>query len=397
MKKQLFPKEIIENSQEANFSKHSVRSRVIYSSIVLFLIGAICLLPFIHVDVGVRSQGLIRPVTEVVQLTSPVSGQIQILNATENSIIQRGDIFAVLEAPELTERLRFNRMRTDQINMFLADLASLEQADPETPDYPIDLESARYRRAWLEFSQKLFSQHQKVDQLLRQLDRERILFENEAVSEAVLDEANFAWQNAVSQYKLIIEQQFNQWKMDETAFREELDQLESERIRLKQELSRYEIRSPVTGSIQNTDGIFQNSFVYANQVLGEISPDTSLVAEAYVSPQDVGLLREGMQVRLQVDAYNHHDWGIVTGRIKDISSDVLMNDGQPLFRVRCSLGQTFLELGNGFSAEIKKGMTFQARFIVARRSLLQLLRDKVDDWLDPSWGENEYASKTAEH
>ena len=113
MKKQLFPKEIIENSQEANFSKHSVRSRVIYSSIVLFLIGAICLLPFIHVDVGVRSQGLIRPVTEVVQLTSPVSGQIQILNATENSIIQRGDIFAVLEAPELTERLRFNRMRTD--------------------------------------------------------------------------------------------------------------------------------------------------------------------------------------------------------------------------------------------------------------------------------------------
>ncbi len=397
MKKQLFPKEIIENSQEANFSKHSVRSRVIYSSIVLFLIGAICLLPFIHVDVGVRSQGLIRPVTEVVQLTSPVSGQIQILNATENSIIQRGDIFAVLEAPELTERLRFNRMRTDQINMFLADLASLEQADPETPDYPIDLESARYRRAWLEFSQKLFSQHQKVDQLLRQLDRERILFENEAVSEAVLDEANFAWQNAVSQYKLIIEQQFNQWKMDETAFREELDQLESERIRLKQELSRYEIRSPVTGSIQNTDGIFQNSFVYANQVLGEISPDTSLVAEAYVSPQDVGLLREGMQVRLQVDAYNHHDWGIVTGKIKDISSDVLMNDGQPLFRVRCSLGQTFLELGNGFSAEIKKGMTFQARFIVARRSLLQLLRDKVDDWLDPSWGENEYASKTAEH
>lgn len=397
MKKQLFPKEIIENSQEANFSKHSVRSRVIYSSIVLFLIGAICLLPFIHVDVGVRSQGLIRPVTEVVQLTSPVSGQIQILNATENSIIQRGDIFAVLEAPKLTERLRFNRMRTDQINMFLADLASLEQADPETPDYPIDLESARYRRAWLEFSQKLFSQHQKVDQLLRQLDRERILFENEAVSEAVLDEANFAWQNAVSQYKLIIEQQFNQWKMDETAFREELDQLESERIRLKQELSRYEIRSPVTGSIQNTDGIFQNSFVYANQVLGEISPDTSLVAEAYVSPQDVGLLREGMQVRLQVDAYNHHDWGIVTGRIKDISSDVLMNDGQPLFRVRCSLGQTFLELGNGFSAEIKKGMTFQARFIVARRSLLQLLRDKVDDWLDPSWGENEYASKTAEH
>ena len=32
----------------------------------------------------------------------------------------------------------------------------------------------------------------------------------------------------------------------------------------------------------------------------------------------------------------------------------------------------------------KKGMTVQARFIVARRSFWQLLFDKVDNWLNPN-------------
>jgi HlyD family secretion protein len=68
-----------------------------------------------------------------------------------------------------------------------------------------------------------------------------------------------------------------------------------------------------------------------------------------------------------------------------------MNDGQPLFRVHCSRDPTYVELENGFRGDFKKGMTLQARFIIARRSLFQLLYDKAEDWLNPSWGENEYA------
>lgn len=71
-----------------------------------------------------------------------------------------------------------------------------------------------------------------------------------------------------------------------------------------------------------------------------------------------------------------------------------MNEGHPLFRVRCSLDQTYLELQNGFRGDIKKGMTFQARFIVSRRSLFQLLYDKVDDWLNPTWAGNEFTTRT---
>lgn len=392
MCKQLFPKEIIESSQEANFSKHTVKSRVIYSVIVFFLVGAICVLPFIYVDVGVRSNGLIRPVTEVVQLSSPISGNIQTLNVSENSFISQGDVYATIEAPEIKERLRFNSLRFEQLSILLSDLSLLNQT--KKPDL-IDLntlQSPRYKRAYLEFRQILSNQQQRINQAKRQLDRNNILFEREVLSEAALDEARFTWQDAVNQYKLLVEQHQNQWNLDEMAFLEELDQLNSEKIRLQQELERYELRSPISGTFQNLSGLFQNSFVYANQVLGEISPDTSLIAEVYVSTGDIGLLQEGMQVRVQIDAYNYNDWGVVTGNIQSISTDVIMNEGQPLFRVRCSIDQPYLQLKNGFRGELKKGMTFQARFIVSRRSLYQLLYDKVDDWLNPSWSENKYMS-----
>ncbi len=392
MDKQLFPEEIIENSQEANFSKHSVKSKVIYTTIVLSLIGAICVLPFVYVDVGVRSQGLIRPVTEVVQLASPVTGNIQLLHASENSYLRRGDIYATIEAPELTERLRFNSSRVEQLSVFLSDLTVLIQAEKPASIDQHSLKSPRYQRAFLELRQILINQQQRIDQSRRKLDRDKTLFEREVLSEAALDESRFSWQDAVNQYKLIMEQHQNQWNLDEITFREEMDQLESEKIRLQQELSRYEIRSPISGTVQNTNGLIQNSFVHANQALGEITPDTSLIAEIYVTTGDIGLLRIGMPVRIQVDAYNHNDWGVATGKIESISTDVIMNDGQPLFRVRCSIDQTYLQLKNGFQGELKKGMTFQARFIVNRRSLFQLLYDKVDDWLNPAWSENEYVT-----
>lgn len=394
MSGQLFPKEIIENSQEANFSKHSVSSRIIYATIVLALFTLVSVLPFIKVDVGVRSQGIIRPVTEVVQLSSPVSGNIQALYMAENAFILRGEPVAIIEAPEIEERLRYNHFRSSQLRSFLSDITTLQTVKTNDVAESINLETPRYQRAWIEFRQNLLNHQHNKDQLKRELTRQQTLYDRDAISEAVLDEALFAWQESVNRYRLFIEQQQNQWNLDGIAFQEELNQLESEKIRLTRELERYEIRAPISGTIQNASGVFQNSFVHANQSLGEISPDTSLIAEIFVMPNDIGLLQKGMEVRIQIDAYNHHDWGVVTGRIQSISGDAIVNDGQPLFRVRCSLDQTFLELKNGFRGEIKKGMTLQARFIVTRRSLLQLIFDKADDWLNPMWSQNEHALLT---
>jgi membrane fusion protein, peptide pheromone/bacteriocin exporter len=391
MKEELFPKEIIENTQESNFSTHSVKSRVIYSVIVLSLISLIAILPLVVVDVGVRSHGIIRPVTEIIQLSSPVSGPVRYINAVDNSYVTKDQVIAIIDSPSINEKLRFIQSRKYQLSEFIGDIDELQRVNPDFLQSDIGLNTARYQRSLLEFRQQLINQHQIVDQQARILERENILHSRNATSRSALEEIQYRLQSEKNRLNLILEQQTSSWYTEKLAFQDELQELTSEFVQLTEERLRYEIKSPVSGTLQNTSGITENGFVFVNQVMGEISPDTNLVAEVYISPGDIGLLREGLPVRFQIDAFNHHQWGIATGTVKSISRDILIIENKPVFKVKCDIDQEYLELVNGFKGQIVKGMTFQARFIISRRSLLQLLYDKVDDWLNPAWAENKYA------
>lgn len=375
-----------------NFSRHAVTTRVIYVIIVLSLIATGGILPLIKVDVGVRSRGMVRPVAEIVSLQSPESGFISVVTTIDNRYIRQGEVFAVLESPVLTEQIRFNKERRQQLHAFLTDLKLLSNADSTDLHNHLPINTPRFQQSYVEFQQQIFNQKQKVDQLVRLFQREKFLYEKNVASKAARDEAQFALENAIGQYHLLIEQQKNRWEMDKITFQNERNELESEYLLLQQELNRYKVRSPVSGTVHQVPGILQHSFVHRNQILGEISPDTNLVAEIFVSPQDIGLIQNGMPVRLTIDTYNHHSWGILPGSVTSIATDMQMKDGQPYFRVLCSLDQTYLELPTGIRGEIKKGMTFQARFIINRRTLFQLLYEKADNWLNPVWNDNAYTT-----
>lgn len=381
--KRLFPNEIVENSQEKNFSRHSITTKVFYVFLLSVLTVLLGLLPFIRVDVGVRGQGLVRPVAEVVPVSSPASGNVQTWKATENRYVNRGEVLAVLDVPELAEQLRFNQQRRERLHLLLDDLKRLIQADSAMLHASVLLSSTRYQHSFREIRQQLDNQKQTIRQLRNQFQRKKYLVSRNAGTEIAMEDARIALDNALGQYKLMVEQQKNLWENDQTDLQNELTELESEYTRLNRQKARYTIRSPVSGTLQNVSGITPDSYVHNNQMLAEISPDTGLVAEVYISPRDIGLLREGMPVRMQIDAYDYNRWGVLTGAIISISDDIRIREGQPVYRIRCSLDQSHLELPNGFRGDIKKGMTLRARFIVSRRSLFQLLYDKVDDWLNP--------------
>jgi membrane fusion protein, peptide pheromone/bacteriocin exporter len=392
MSRQIFPGEIIENTQESNFSRHSVKSLGIYTLLLFSTAGLMGMLPFLEVDVGIRATGIIRPVTEITQITTPVSGIIEAIDVRENSRIGKGKLIAAIAAPQITERIRHNKNRQARITGFLHDLKLLLTADSIRIVTLTGFKSSRFRQSYNEFVQLLSNQKKEKEQHKRHLDRQLLLYENDFTSRAQTEEATFAYEEAVDRYNLIIEQHRNRWELDKINFQAELEELESELEQLQHEHELYKIRSPVSGTVQSTSGLLPGIIVGANQVIGEISPDTTLIAELYISPGEIGLLREEMPVRLQIDAYNYNQWGTLNAVVVDISSDVIMQNDRPYFRVRCSPDRTYLQLSNGVRGQLRKGMTLQARFIVTRRTLFQLLFDKVDDWLNPIRGEKKVAN-----
>ena len=163
----------------------------------------------------------------------------------------------------------------------------------------------------------------------------------------------------------------------------ELLQLSSEEEQLKIEKSYAVIKAPVSGTIQQFNGKYKGAFLQAGEVIAVISPDSTLVASCYVTPADIGLIRNGMPVNFQLDAFNYSSWGFIQGDVEEVGNDFVMNNQQPVFLVKCRLYTISMSLKNGYSRSLKKGMTLQARFIITKRSLWQLLYDKVDNWLNP--------------
>ncbi len=186
------------------------------------------------------------------------------------------------------------------------------------------------------------------------------------------------------EYRLLIERQVSQWEADLSSHRLSLTQLRAEEAQLLKERDLYMLRATVAGTVQQWAGKYEGSFVQAGEALGVLSPDSALLVECYVRPADMGLLKVKQQVLLQVDALNYREWGLARGVVQEIAKDFTVMNEQPVFKVKCRLETLSLRLKNGYEARLQKGMSLQARFVVTRRTLAQLVFDKVDDWLNPN-------------
>lgn len=392
MKPALFPKEIIEYSTEGHFSDFSVTSRAIYLSVLAFLVMGFVALPFIFVDISVQSSGLIRPLTDKNIITAPVSGRVHALYIENNLPVKDNQTLITLESPILEEQIYTNQNREIEVKLFINDLQHLiNETERATLGKVDSLQTSLYNQSYLYFLQQLSEVNSVYKKVKRDFDRDRLLYKAKVIARVEYDNVKFKLDQAVSDIDLLKNSQVSKWQADLNVYQQELTELEAEYRRLQKEKERYVIKAPLSGTIQNFNGIYSGSFIYVNQKIAEISPDSGLVVECHVTPADIGLIKAGTPVRFQIDAFNYNEWGIITGKIIEISNDIIVTDGQPVFKIRCSLDKKFLKLKNGYVGKVKKGMTLRARFLIAERSLFQLIYDNVDDWLNPNQ-KNELAS-----
>jgi HlyD family secretion protein len=132
------------------------------------------------------------------------------------------------------------------------------------------------------------------------------------------------------------------------------------------------------------DGLHAGLYLPAGQRLGDISPGGGLQADVYISPRDIGFVHAGQRVNLQVDAFPYTEWGMLQGRVHDISQDFVQVGQQLAFRAVVDLDGTGLRSSRGNAVYVRRGMTVNARFILKRRTLFDILYGKFSESLDPA-------------
>lgn len=355
---------------------------IIYKIIVLSVAAALASLPFITVTVSFQSAGIIRPTIEKTPLVAPVSGRISRILAAENDLVAQGQEILALDDGVVEEKLRALTGDIRAKSDFASDLETLISSGTQAKD-PIRLltESATAERA--HFLNLLRENQYARDNAAAELERAKRLLSAAVAPAKAVEEKAFALQNVEIQGEILARRKFAEWNQQLFDVNLRLEELTAALHQLESERDLTRIRAPVSGALEQFSGLTSSSYVQAGQTVAWVSPDGELVAEIFVSPNDIGFVRPGQSVRLQVDAFNYNQWGVIDATVLDVAHDFTLHDGSPVFKVRCALSRRHLALKHGVIGNLKKGMTVRARFLLGDRSVMELLYNETDDWLNP--------------
>ncbi|MUT31316.1 MULTISPECIES: HlyD family efflux transporter periplasmic adaptor subunit [Mesorhizobium] len=354
----------------------------IYKIIVLSVATALASLPFITITVSFQSAGIIRPTVEKTPLVAPVSGRISRILAAENDLVAQGQEILALDDGVVEEKLRALKGDIRAKSDFASDLETLISSGTQAKD-PIRLltESATAERA--HFLNLVRENQYARENAAAELERAKRLLSAAVAPAKAVEEHAFALQNVELQGEILARRKFAEWNQQLFDVNLRLEELTAALHQLESERDLTLIRAPVSGALEQFSGLTSSSYVQAGQTVAWISPDGELVAEIFVSPNDIGFVRPGQSVRLQVDAFNYNQWGVIDATVLDVAHDFTLHDGTPAFKVRCALSRRHLALKHGLIGNLKKGMTVRARFLLGDSTVLELLYNEVDDWLNP--------------
>ena len=357
--------------------RNRITSLAIYVTILL-LVCLVCLsLPFVFVDISAQSRGIIRSAHENVAVNSLASGKITAVRVKNNQQVQAGDTLFTVEISQLkTQASLLAKQKTDLQSM----LHDINQVlNGKNDGFQVNVFQQEYNQ-YKAHQQALMTQSRYA---VSEFNRSKVLFEQAVIPALEFEKYQFEVKQAHEKLISFERQQAAHWA------KQKKDLIDEDRLLIEQhqqnaldQTHAYAI-APISGTIIHATGLHENSFYTGGTTIADISPNDSLVAECLISPKDIGMIHPKQAVKFQLDAFNYNQWGFVSGKVIDIDKNASQENNQVYFRVRCQLNRAQIQLKNGYPVALRKGLTLTGRFFITRRSLFQLIFDKVDHWLNP--------------
>jgi HlyD family secretion protein len=385
IKVELIPFSISKFSLETYLINITTRSRIIYWIIIGMIMIAIGILPFIYVDVSVQARGYFQSDIEKQVVLAPFQGRIIYTSIRNGGAVRKGDTLLVFDTETIRAQHASLMQRIGENDASIKDLEKLTKIYfLEERPFHIGLITQQYKAEFENLRNQQTIQFQKYQKKKTEHERNKLLYNQQIIPKIDYENSLFLLTSEKDNLDQILLSQKSQWQSDLTIRRNDSVKLLADLKQCSEELTNRIVLAPTAGEIIQSSDIQTGSIVAPGQKIAEISPEGELVATCFVKPAEIGFIHEKQKVKIQVDAFNYNEWGMLQGDIIDISDDMIVEDGSvAYFRVKCKPEKTFLSLKNGYKAEIKKGMSLNTRIIVIRRSLYHLLFDKADKWFNP--------------
>ncbi len=378
----ILPSHFIETNSISYFPKFGRNSYALYITFLLFIILSILSLPFLESDISIKASGITRPKNERTEIRPMITGIIDTIFYKEGDRVQIGT--SIIRMKDLTS----NSIQTQtnfeigQRKQFIKDLELLTTLSLNENTQNL-LSSPIYKVQLSHFLRQKEEHEILLKKATKEVEINTSLFVEKVISPKEFFDIKNNQEKVIATINSFMNGQQSYWQQEIVKNKFELSQHKEQLNKLNSNRGYNTIKSPTTGYLQGIYKHYAGGLLQANEVICTISPEGSLIGECYLSTKDIGLLKIGQNVQYRIDAFDYNYFGVLNGKVLSIDNDFITKDNKPLFIVRCSFDSAQLHLKNGLLAVLKKGLVFQASFIVTRRSFWQLLFDKLDDWLNP--------------
>lgn len=140
--------------------------------------------------------------------------------------------------------------------------------------------------------------------------------------------------------------------------------------------SGYVLTSPVAGTVTALTARLGQSIAGEQQLMMIVPDGARMRAEIYVPTSAAAFVAPGQEVRLAIDAFPYATFGTVRGRIIEVSGATVVRSTSagptPAYLVVAALPRSTVS-AFGREQRLMPGMTFTARIVTERRSLLRWL------------------------
>jgi len=365
------------NNLENLIYKNKNKSISIYLVLVLAVIVLLFLLPIIKLDISSQSRGIIRSKTDNVPITTIVSGRITWLALKNNVAVSKGDTLIKISKEGLLTEKKTQDTLSGSAQILLEDITDL------LSNKVSHLQTATAREEWHKFQSHKNELQSTVSQAQINYNRSKGLFDKDIIAKVEFEKQLYELRFANQALQSFVSQQKSTWENQKRELEERVKNFDGSISKIKVEENNYVVLAPISGTIESFSGLQVGSFINASQPFATISATDNLIVESTVSPNDIGLIKKNQKIKFQIDAFNYNQWGLLEGKVIDIDRNITIQGEQAFFKVRSSLNSIEIKLQSGYKTKVSKGMTLTSRYIITRRSLLDLLFDKMDDWLNP--------------
>ena len=204
-----------------------------------------------------------------------------------------------------------------------------------------------------------------------------------------IKQAQLRWQEQQRSYKSLVhsrnlvllksKEQLNNLETQITTLKAEISQNKSKINSLEFQLKQRVLVAPIEGIIFQSPIKSAGAVVQPGDTIVEIAPqDSSLLLRAQMAISESGSLRKGMPVKIKFDAYPFQDYGIIQGKVINISPTSKIKEKEKenvaTYDLEIQINQSCIPTPKE-CVNLRPGDTAKAEVIVRKRRIIDLIID----------------------